>query len=167
MHYVSYYNSPYGKMFLAANDNALIGSWFVGQKYYKATLDKVFVATDNPILIKAKTWLDEYFKGKRPSFSIDIEFLVSDFAKEVLTLVREIPYASTTTYKDLGLKLASCNNKKVSYQAIGRALGHNPLIIFIPCHRVIGSDGSLKGYAAGLLLKEKLLKFEANTIINS
>lgn len=168
MHYVSYYNSPYGKMLIAANDRALIGAWFIGQKYFKSTLDKVFVECETPILLKAKSLLDEYFKGYNPSFSIDMELLVSEFTKDVLTLVRHITYGTTITYKDLGLKLADYrNNKKISYQAIGRAIAHNPLLIFIPCHRVIGSDGSLKGFAAGLLIKEKLLKFEANTIINS
>lgn len=165
MHYITYYKTPIRRMLLAANENALVGAWFVGQKYYKATLNKECIQKDTIILQKAKFWLDEYFRGRDPTFTPPLEIIATPFRKEILSLVSTIPYGATISYKELSDRFMKEHKKKVSYQAVGQAVGHNPLLLFIPCHRVIGFDGSLKGYAAGVFIKDKLLNLEAKNII--
>ena len=148
---------------LASKDNKLIGLWIEGQKYYLGKLKEEIQEKDNDIiLIKAKKWLDRYFKGEKPQISeLDLEPIGSDFAKNVWKLLCEIPYGKVTTYGEIAKKVAKIMNKStMSAQAVGGAVGHNPISIIIPCHRVIGTNGSLTGYACGIDKKIFLLKHE-------
>lgn len=114
------------------------------------------------ILLKTKKWLDRYFSGKRPDINeLDINLIGSEFRKNVWEILKNIPYGETTTYKEIAKILANQKEiSRMSAQAVGGAVGHNPISIIIPCHRVIGSDGSLTGYAGGLDKKIYLLEHE-------
>lgn len=166
MMYKSYYNSPIGKLLLVSENNKLIGLWIEEQKYYLGKIKEEIITNDNEeILIKTRNWLDEYFKGNKPKIEeLEIEPKGSDFAKTVWKALRNITYGETTTYKSITLEVAKTLNKKsMSCQAIGNAISHNPISIIIPCHRVIGSNGTLTGYAGGLDKKKILLEHERNT----
>ena len=153
----------FGKILLASKDNKLIGLWIEGQKYYLEKLkEEIQEKEDDIILVKAKKWLDRYFKGEKPQISeLDLAPIGSDFAKNVWKLLCEIPYGEVTTYGEIAKKVAKIMNKsRMSAQAVGGAVGHNPISIIIPCHRVIGTNGSLTGYAGGIDKKIFLLKHE-------
>ena len=163
MIYTSYYNSPVGKLLLASKNNKLIGVWIENQKYYLSNLkEKMQKKDDEEILIKAKNWLDRYFENKNPHISeLDIEPIGTDFSKKVWTILCTIPYGKVITYGEIARKISKAMNKdKMSAQAVGNAVAHNPISIIIPCHRVIGANGNLTGYAGGLDIKMRLLKHE-------
>ena len=167
MIYYCYYNSPIGKILLASKNKKLIGLWIEGQKYYfgklkKEMKDEIKEKADEEILLQAKNWLDRYFVGEKPEISeLDINPIGSDFAKNVWKILCKIPYGEVTTYGDIAKKMAKIMNKdKMSAQAIGGAVGHNPISIIIPCHRVVGKNGNLTGYAGGIDKKVKLLEIE-------
>ena len=163
MIYTSTYTSPIGDILLASQNNELIGLWFKGQKYYMNYLkEEIEEKNDEETLMKAKKWLDRYFKGEKPSITeLSLNPDGSEFRKKVWQILCEIPYGQTLTYKEIALKLAKENGlNSMSAQAVGSAVGHNPISIIIPCHRVIGSNGKLTGYAGGLDKKEYLLKLE-------
>lgn len=165
MLYKAYYKSPIGKILLVSNDaNKLIGLWIEGQKHYLGKLKKEEIQEDEKqeTLVKTKKWLDSYFKGERPKISeLEIEPIGSEFSKFVWNILCEIPYGEVTTYGDIAKKIAKIKNKdKMSAQAVGGAVGHNPISIIIPCHRVVGVNGNLTGYAGGIDKKAKLLKLE-------
>ena len=159
----TYYNSPVGKILLASKNNKLIGLWIEGQKYYLGKLkEEIQEKEDEEILVKTRKWLDKYFKGENPNIAeLDLEPIGSDFAKSVWKLLCEIPYGQVTTYGEIAKKIAKKMNKdKMSAQAVGGAVGHNPISIIIPCHRVIGTNENLTGYAGGIDKKIKLLNIE-------
>lgn len=163
MIYTSTYTSPIGDILLASQNNELIGLWFKGQKYYMNYLkEEIEEKNDEETLMKAKKWLDRYFKGEKPSIKeLSLNPDGSEFRKKVWQILCEIPYGQTLTYKEIALKLAKENGlNSMSAQAVGSAVGYNPISIIIPCHRVIGSNGKLTGYAGGLDKKEYLLKLE-------
>ena len=163
MIYTSAYTSPIGDILLASQNNKLIGLWFKGQKYYMNYLkEEIEEKNDEETLMKSKKWLDRYFKGEKPSIKeLSLNPDGSEFRKKVWQILCEIPYGQTLTYKEIALKLAKENGlNSMSAQAVGSAVGHNPISIIIPCHRVIGSNGKLTGYAGGLDKKEYLLKLE-------
>lgn len=163
MIYTSYYNSPVGKLLLASKNNKLIGVWIENQKYYLSNLkEKMQIKDDEEILIKAKNWLDRYFESQNPHISeLDIEPIGTDFSKKVWTILCTIPYGKVITYGEIAKKISKAMNKdKMSAQAVGNAVAHNPISIIIPCHRVIGANGNLTGYAGGLDIKMRLLKHE-------
>ena len=163
MIYTSYYNSPVGKLLLASKNNKLIGVWIENQKYYLSNLkEKMQKKDDEEILIKTKNWLDRYFENKNPHISeLDIEPIGTDFSKKVWTILCTIPYGKVITYGEIAKKISKAMNKdKMSAQAVGNAVAHNPISIIIPCHRVIGANGNLTGYAGGLDIKMRLLKHE-------
>lgn len=168
MIYTSNYNSPIGKILLASKNGKLIGLWIEEQKYYLGKVkEELQKKDDEVILIKAKNWLDKYFRGEKPEISeLDLDPIGSEFAKNVWKILCEIPYGEVTTYGKIAKKMAKLMNKKsMSAQAVGGAVGHNPISIIIPCHRVIGSNGDLTGYAGGIDKKIKLLEHE-NANIN-
>lgn len=159
---VTHYQSPIGDILLASKQNKLIGAWIKRQKYYLDNVDEEIIEKDNEILTKAKKWLDKYFNGEKPPISeLDLAPEGTEFRLEVWKILLEIPYGKTITYKDIADKIALKRGiSKMSAQAVGGAVGHNPIAIIIPCHRVVGSDGSLTGYAAGLDKKIFLLEHE-------
>lgn len=161
MQYISHYRSPLGDILLAADQNCLTGLWFEGQKYFALHLDKEREEKEIPVFEKTKEWLDIYFSGKEPDFTVPLRFIGTDFQKEVWKILCSIPYGQTMTYGEIAGKLAEKRGKKsMSAQAVGGAVGHNRISILVPCHRVVGSNGSLTGYAGGIEKKVKLLTLE-------
>ena len=159
----------FGKILLASKDNKLIGLWIDGQKYFLGNLkEEMQEKEDEIIFVKTKKWLDRYFNGEKPKISeLYLAPMGSDFAKNVWKILCEIPYGEVTTYGEIAKKIAKIMNKdKMSAQAIGGAVGHNPISIIIPCHRVVGSNGSLTGYAGGIDKKIRLLEHEKVDIGN-
>ena len=163
MVYTSRYASPIGALLLAERDGKLVGVWMEGQKYFCASLqEQTRDSETSPTLRQAKQWLDRYFAGEKPAVrALPLAPVGSEFRKEVWNILCEIPYGETTTYGELSRKLAERRGlARVSAQAVGGAVGHNPISIIIPCHRVVGSNGSLTGYAGGLQKKIRLLAHE-------
>lgn len=149
------YESPLGSLLLAADQTGLTGLWFVGQKYFPSFSDGDFFKNETPVLTEAKHWLSLYFSGKEPDFLPSLHPQGSSFRQAVWNVLLTIPRGQTMTYGEIARRL----NVR-SAQAVGGAVGHNPISILIPCHRVVGSDGSLTGYAGGLARKEWLLHLE-------
>ena len=163
MIYTTYYNSPIGKLLLASKENKLIGLWIEGQKYYLSGIeDEITKNDDEKILIETKKWLNRYFNGEKPCPNeLDLAPIGSKFRKNVWDILCKIPYGKVITYNDIAKEIAKKRKiNKMSAQAVGGAVGHNPISIIIPCHRVIGTNGSLTGYTGGLDKKEYLLKLE-------
>lgn len=159
----NYKSSPLGEITVAAEGQNLIGLWLEGEKYFPSSLVANAVRNDvHPTLLKAKNWLDRYFDGERPQISeIELAPSGSEFRQTVWQALCEIPYGETVSYGDLAKKIARLKGiEKMSARAIGNAVGHNPISIIIPCHRVIGADGSLTGYAGGIDRKIILLRHE-------
>ena len=163
MIYISHYLSPLGDILLASKNNELIGLWFKDQKYYLESIKEEIVENNNEeIFLKTKDWLDRYFKGEQPNIKeLSLNPIGSTFRKKVWKILCNIPYGKTMTYKEIADKISKEKGlKSMSAQAVGEAVGHNPISIIIPCHRVVGSNGNLTGYAGGLDKKEYLLKLE-------
>lgn len=161
MVFTSKYKSPLGEILLAADEVGLIGIWFNKQKYYANNLPKETKESDNPILNEAKRWLDIYFSSKEPNFTPPLHLIGSSFRKDVWNILLEIPYGKTITYGEIAKKIKERRNTaNMSSQAIGGAVSHNNTSIIIPCHRVIGKNGNLTGYAGGIDKKISLLKYE-------
>lgn len=163
MIYTTHYLSPLGDLLLASRDHALIGLWIEGQKHYLGQLkDDLKDNDDLEIFHQTKDWLNRYFCGESPSpYELKLAPIGSDFRQRVWEILCEIPYGHTITYKDIAMMIAKERGiPKMSAQAVGGAVGHNPISIIIPCHRVVGSSGSLTGYAGGIDKKVKLLKHE-------
>ena len=166
MQYISHYPSPIGNMLLAADEMGLTGLWFEGQKYFALDLDKEHEEKEIPLFEKVKQWLDIYFSGKEPDFTIPLHFTGTEFQKEVWEILCTIPYGQTMTYGEIAKRIAARKGlPHMSAQAIGGAVGHNRISIIVPCHRVVGADGSLTGYAGGIEKKAKLLKLEKVSMI--
>jgi len=162
MFFVNKYESPLGVITMASDGESLTGLWFDGQKYYADTLTEDHKTGALPVFEETKTWLDAYFSGRNPGAIPPVRFIGgSQFRREVWNILTQIPYGKTTTYKDIAAEIARRYKlKSMSAQAVGGAVGRNPLSIIVPCHRVLGSDGSLTGYAGGIDRKVKLLEIE-------
>lgn len=159
--YTSVYSSELGDILLAADEIGLTGLWFFGQSYFADTLPTEQIAQETPILTQAREWLDEYFSGKEPDFTPTLHPIGSPFRQAVWKLLLQIPYGQTTTYGEIARQLEKLQNRPhMSAQAVGGAVGHNGISIIIPCHRVVGTKGSLTGYAGGLDKKMALLELE-------
>lgn len=163
MLYTMRYDSPVGELVLAQKKEALAGLWIVGQKYFPdfrqmETQEKA----DSPILNQTKEWLDRYFRGEKPLIrELKLAPEGSEFRRAVWKLLCEIPCGEVTTYGELSRRIAADRGlERMSAQAVGGAVSHNPISIIIPCHRVVGTDGSLTGYAGGLDRKVRLLQLE-------
>lgn len=162
MFYSMKYESPIGKCLLVSDKKHLVGVWLEGQKYY-CPLKEPFQENDNDaVLRKTKIWLEQYFAGNQPDISeLPLRPIGSDFRQQVWKILTGIPYGEVMTYGDIARIIEEKNNiEKMSAQAIGGAVGHNPISIIIPCHRVVGANGSLTGYAGGLEKKRWLLQHE-------
>ena len=154
------YESPLGAMLLACDDEGLCGAWFEGQKYFASGLRGAEMR-EHAILTAAVKWLDAYFAGETPPDFEPLHIEAAPFRRLVLNELRRIPYGETRTYGELARTVAERMHKpQMSAQAIGGAIAHNPLSIFIPCHRVIGANGSLTGYAGGVERKQWLIEHE-------
>ena len=144
-------------MLIVSDGEAICGLWFYGQKYFKSTIDESMVEKpDLTIFKKATKWLDDYFNGLNPEIDFKLNPQGSEFRKNVWKILTEIPYGKTVTYGEI----ASLLSPTMSAQAVGGAVGHNPISILIPCHRVLGANGKLTGYAGGIERKIKLLELE-------
>ena len=158
--YISHYDSPIGSITLSSDGENLTGLWFDGQKYFGSTLPLITKEKSLPIFGTVKLWLDTYFSGRVPSFTPPLNPYGTPFRKKVWKILSGIPYGEVITYKDITLKITASEGRRMSAQAVGGAVGHNPISIIIPCHRVIAVDGSLTGYAGGIERKEWLLDLE-------
>ena len=157
----AFYDAPYGRYVMAAEDGALTGLWLEGQKYFPSDLPEPS-GEEAEIFAHTRRWLDAYFAGRQPDVSaLPMAPKGSAFARRVWQLLLEIPYGQTVTYGQLAEQLAKKRGlAHMSAQAVGGAVGHNPLSIIIPCHRVLGAKNQLTGYAGGLDVKTFLLKLE-------
>ena len=161
MVYTCKYSSPLGDILLAADEVGLTGLWFEGQKYFANTLPDEQISQETHILAEAKKWLDIYFSGEEPKFTPPLHPAGTAFRQAVWKILLQIPYGQTVTYGEIAQQLAAEQGiSTMSAQAVGGAVGHNKISIIIPCHRVIGADGSLTGYAGGIDKKIALLKLE-------
>lgn len=163
MVYSCYYNSSIGRLLLASDGESLTGLWLEKQKYYAATLSEEGKENVNlPVFVKVREWLDKYFRKEKPkNFRFAAGTARREFRQAVWKILCAIPYGQTTTYGEIAQQIAAQTGRKtMSAQAIGGAVGHNPISIIIPCHRVVGSNGSLTGYAGGIDKKIRLLETE-------
>ena len=161
MIYTSKYTSPLGGILLAADEVGLRGLWFDGQKYFARDLPDERTERETPVLSEAKRWLDLYFGGQEPDFLPPLHPVGTPFRQAVWEILLRIPYGKTVTYGEISKQLAEkMGLERMSAQAVGGAVGHNEISIIIPCHRVVGSNGSLTGYAGGINRKIKLLELE-------
>lgn len=155
MLFLTHYASPLGPILLAADETGLTGLWFEAQKYFPSFSGVDYQEKETPILTETVRWLDVYFSGKDPGFLPPLHPQGSPFRQTVWDILLTIPRGQTMTYGEIARRLGVH-----SAQAVGGAVGHNPISILIPCHRVVGSDGSLTGYAGGLDRKTRLLQLE-------
>ena len=149
------YGSPLGSILLAGDGQALTGLWLDR----KIPAEGIGTAAD-PVLMQTRAWLDAYFAGLQPEISIPLSPQGTAFQKRVWQRLREIPYGEVCTYGDIAREIAAQSGKRMSAQAVGNAVGSNPISILIPCHRVVGAGGKLTGYAWGLERKQWLLSHE-------
>ena len=163
MNYIHHYQSPIGNITVASDGSSLIGLWFDGQKYFADTITRNTPEKQLPIFDLTDKWLDIYFSGTSPNFTPPLKMLTTPFRKMVWEIMLTIPFGQTMTYRQIADKIAKKKGmKKMSAQAVGGAVGHNSISLIIPCHRVVGMNGSLTGYAAGMDKKAKLLQLEKN-----
>lgn len=161
MQYTNYYHSPIGDITLSADEAGLTGLWFDGQKYCGLYIHDDHEDREHHIFDLAKEWLDIYFFGHQPDFDIPLHFTGTDFQNEVWGILCNIAYGETVTYGEIAEILAARHGTgRMSAQAVGGAVGHNKIAVIVPCHRVVGANGSLTGYAGGIDKKIKLLKLE-------
>lgn len=160
--YITEYNSPLGRLSIAGDGESIIGIWIENQKYFggKVDLDEAVMAPSLPVFKSTVRWLDIYFSGGKPDFMPPLFASGSEFQKSVWRILQETAYGEITTYGAIAKRLEVQTGKRVSARAVGSAVGHNPISILIPCHRVVGADGSLTGYAGGIDKKLKLLSIE-------
>ena len=155
MLFLTHYASPLGPILLAADETGLTGLWFEAQKYFPSFSGVEYQEKETPVLTETVRWLDVYFSGKDPGFLPPLHPQGSPFRQAVWNILLTIPRGQTMTYGEIARRLGVR-----SAQAVGGAVGHNPISILIPCHRVVGSDGSLTGYAGGVERKARLLQLE-------
>ena len=160
MQAVYYYQSPLGEMIMTAGKDRLTGLWFADQKYAPESGCRTAGEKILPVFAETVRWLDKYFAGENPDFLPEMEITGTDFRKAVWRILAEIPYGETATYGRIAKQLEEETGKRVSARAVGQAVGRNRFTLLIPCHRVVGADGKLTGYAGGLSRKEALLKLE-------
>ena len=163
MDYVWHYDSPLGGITLGSDGKALTGLWFDDQEHYAVALPLHAECRKLPVFDETCSWLDIYFSGQAPGFTPELALRGTPFRKAVWEILLTIPFGKTMSYGEIAERLArQMGISRMSAQAVGWAVGHNPVSIIVPCHRVIGADGSLTGYAGGLERKARLLEIENN-----
>lgn len=161
MEYMHAYASPLGGITLASDGEALTGLWFDGQKYFGSGLSAAREERDLPVFAETIRWLDIYFSGREPDFLPPLHARGTPFQEMVWEILRAIPYGRTRTYGEIAAQIAQQTGRpRMSAQAVGSAVGRNPISLLIPCHRVMGANGSLTGYAGGVEKKRRLLLLE-------
>ncbi len=167
MNYIHHYQSPLGGITLASDGTALVGLWFDEQRYFADTIDADTIEKNLPVFQKADRWLDVYFSGQAPDFTPPLNMRTTPFRKRVWEIMLTIPFGQTMTYGQIAEQIAQEKGlKHMSAQAVGGAVGHNSISLIIPCHRVVGTNGSLTGYAGGIAKKVKLLELEQTNMKN-
>ena len=161
MDFLHYYESPLGRITLAADGEALTGLWFDGQRHFGETLSDDRQESFLPVFEEADRWLDRYFSREKPDFTPALNPHGTPFRRLVWQQLFLIPYGQTISYGQLADNLSTRTGRRVSARAVGGAVGHNPISLIIPCHRVIGANGSLTGYAGGTDRKAALLRMES------
>lgn len=166
MIYTCTIETPLGPMTATAEDEALTGLWFIGQKYYPAATASWVQEPDHQVFAALRSHLSRYFDGTDPGCDLRLAPYGSLFRKSVWDILLKIPFGRTMTYGEIARELARSGElASMSSQAVGGAVGHNPISILIPCHRVVGSDGSLTGYAGGVDKKQALLRIEGAILL--
>ena len=161
MVYTTEYASPLGPITLACDGEAIIGLWFNGQRYFGNILPEQTEKKEHPLVADAKRWLDVYFSGREPDFLPPLRYDSTPFRRLICEIMLTIPYGKTMTYGQIAAEAAKrLGAEKMSAQAVGGTVGHNPISLMIPCHRVVGTSGSLTGYGGGIARKVKLLELE-------
>lgn len=161
MQYTTTCRSPLGEILLAADDEGLTGLWFAGAKYYGRGLGRKHEERNVPVFEETRRWLHIYFSGEEPDFTPHLHLTGTNFQLEVWKILCRIPYGETTTYGRIAERIAEERGLPgMSAQAVGGAVGHNPVSVIVPCHRVVGADGKLTGYAGGIDRKARLLMLE-------
>jgi methylated-DNA-[protein]-cysteine S-methyltransferase len=163
MIYTCTVESPLGTLRAAGEDDCLTGLWFEGQKHYPEGAELWRSEPGYPVFGKLRQWLDEYFSGKRPAAGLPLAPAGGEFRQAVWNCIREISYGNTSSYGEIARKIGA-GKKSASCRAVGGAVGHNPISLLIPCHRVVGSDGRLTGYAGGIEKKKFLLELEQGLV---
>ena len=154
-------HSPLGEVRLRSDGESLKGLWFVGQVNDAKDIDDIEIKNDLPIFGQVESWLESYFSGKQASITIPLQPKGTSFQQRVWQILQEIPYGKTMAYGEIAQRIAQEKGVETfSAQAVGQAVGKNPISILIPCHRVLGKNGALTGYAGGVYRKEKLLQLE-------
>ena len=154
-------HSPLGEVRLRSDGESLTGLWFVGQVNDAKDIDDIEIKNDLPIFGQVESWLESYFSGKQTSITIPLQPKGTSFQQRVWQILQEIPYGETMTYGEIAQRIAKEKGVETfSAQAVGQAVGKNPISILIPCHRVLGKNGALTGYAGGVHRKEQLLRIE-------
>ena len=161
MQYLTHYQSPIGQLTLTSDGSALTGVWHANQQDFADQFNDTFEESDLLVFAKARAWLDAYFKGERPEIDFELNPQGSEFRQQVWHYLRQIPYGKTVTYSEIAKDIARLRGKqKMAAQAIGGAVGSNPISLVVPCHRVVGKNGNLTGYGGGLDVKMQLLELE-------
>lgn len=161
MTYLTVIQTPIASVTAASDGQAIVGLWFEGQKYFGSTVRGESVYRQVPVFTRLRAWLNIYFCGRNPDFTLPLAPSGSAFRQDVWKLLRAVEYGQTVTYGQLAALIAAKSGRQsISAQAVGGAVGHNPISILIPCHRVVGSSGALTGYAAGVGVKRQLLELE-------
>lgn len=166
MIYIQHYNSYVGGITISSDGNALTGLWFDGQKYYAGNIDDEIEEKDFPVFAQARQWLDIYFSRHDPGFTPALTLDSTPFRMDVWRILLTIPFGKTMTYGEIAARIAEQKGiRRMSALAVGSAVGHNPISLIIPCHRVVGADGSMTGYAGGIDRKIKLLEMERSACV--
>ena len=160
MQYIAHCETPLGGITLASDGESLTGLWFDGQKYFGAGLCDELIEKDLFVFGEVREWLKIYFGGKQPDFTPPLSLRGTPFRRAVWEKLLLIPYGKTATYGEIARSLSEEFGRKVSARAVGNAVGHNPVSLIVPCHRVVGANGSLTGYAGGIERKRHLLEME-------
>ncbi|GHU68805.1 methylated-DNA--protein-cysteine methyltransferase [Bacteroidia bacterium] len=165
MEYISKIESPIGTLTVSSDGENISGLWMEGQKYFARTLEKDSAEQNLPLFENVRKWLDSYFSGKAPDFILPLKPRGSPFQQSIWNILCTIPYGKTVSYGEIAKQYNTQNKeKRTSARAVGGAVGHNPISIIIPCHRVVGANGNLTGYAGGIDKKTQLLQLEANRV---